>query len=76
MCHKIRGTIAGGSLGPDLTHVAGRQTLAAATIPNTPGYLAAWIEDPQHVKPGNRMPITQIAPPDMNPLLAYLETLE
>ena len=76
MCHRIRGTIAGGSLGPDLTHVAGRQTLAAATIPNTPGYLAAWIEDPQHVKPGNRMPITQIAPPDMNPLLAYLETLE
>ena len=76
MCHRIRGTIAGGSLGPDLTHVAGRQTLAAATIPNTPGYLAAWIEDPQHVKPGNRMPITQIAPPDMHPLLAYLETLE
>jgi cytochrome c oxidase subunit 2 len=76
MCHKIRGTIAGGSVGPDLTHLAGRQTLAAGTIPNTQGYLAAWIEDPQHVKPGNRMPITQIAPPDMHPLLAYLETLE
>jgi cytochrome c oxidase subunit 2 len=76
MCHKIRGTIAGGSLGPDLTHLAGRQTLAAATIPNTPGHLAAWIEDPQHVKPGNRMPITQVAPSDMHPLLAYLETLE
>ena len=76
MCHKVRGTMAGGSLGPDLTHLAGRQTLASGTIPNTPGHLAAWIEDPQHVKPGNRMPITQIPPPDMNPLLAYLETLE
>jgi len=73
---NIRGTQARGDVGPDLTHVGSRTTLAALTIPNDQAALGDWLRDPQHVKPGNRMPITQIAPPDMNPLLAYLETLE
>ena len=74
-CHTIRGTSADGRVGPDLTHVAGRSTLAANTIPNRRGYLAGWIVDPQHVKPGNLMPATNLSGPDLQALLDYLEAL-
>jgi cytochrome c oxidase subunit 2 len=55
-CHRIRGTSAVGSLGPDLTHVGSRLSLAAAMLPNHKGTLAGWIASSQHLKPGNRMP--------------------
>jgi cytochrome c oxidase subunit 2 len=75
-CHTIRGTDAQGEVGPDLTHLASRTTLAAATIPNDYGQLAAWVFDPQHVKPGNRMPAVPLAPDDFRNLIAYLESLK
>jgi cytochrome c oxidase subunit 2 len=74
-CHRIAGTNATGEVGPDLTHVASRRTLAAATIPNTRGYLAGWILDPQHVKPGNKMPATDLDGGQLQDLLDYLESL-
>ena len=52
----MRGTDAGGILGPDLTHLMSRSTIAAGLLPNTPGYLSAWIADAQALKPGARMP--------------------
>lgn len=75
MCHTVRGTIAGGRMGPDLTHFASRSTIAAGTAPNTRGYLAGWIADPQHLKPGNRMPATGLSSGDLQAVVAYLETL-
>jgi cytochrome c oxidase subunit II len=75
-CHTIRGTEASGTLGPDLTHVASRDTLAAATIPNTPGNLLGWIENSQDVKPGNLMPPMELPPEQLRAIVAYLETLE
>jgi cytochrome c oxidase subunit 2 len=75
-CHTIRGTDARGTVGPDLTHLASRTTLAAVTIPNTPQQLAEWIRDPQHVKPGNRMPTLDIPRDDVDALVAYLESLK
>jgi cytochrome c oxidase subunit II len=75
-CHTIRGTSADGDVGPDLTHIASRATLAAGTIPNNQGSLAAWIVDPQHIKPGNRMPALGIQGDQLQPLLAYLERLK
>jgi cytochrome c oxidase subunit 2 len=75
MCHTIRGTQAGGRMGPDLTHFASRSTIAAGTAPNTPGYLAGWIADPQHLKPGNRMPPTGLASEDLQAVVAYLGSL-
>lgn len=74
-CHTIRGTPATGTLGPDLTHVGARRTLAAVTIPNTRGHLGGWIADPQNIKPGSLMPPTPLAPQDLRALLAYLESL-
>jgi cytochrome c oxidase subunit 2 len=75
-CHRIAGTNATGEVGPDLTHLASRRTLAAATLPNTRGYLAGWILDPQHVKPGNKMPATALDGGQLQELLDYLESLK
>jgi cytochrome c oxidase subunit 2 len=74
-CHTIRGTEADGRLGPDLTHLATRSTIAALTLPNTKAELAAWILDPQHAKPGNKMPGFDLAGRDLQALLAYLTGL-
>ena len=75
-CHTVAGTNATGDLGPDLTHLASRRTLAAGTLDNNRGQLAGWIIDPQHVKPGNLMPPTALSGAELQALLAYLETLE
>jgi cytochrome c oxidase subunit 2 len=58
-CHAIRGTRAVGTLGPDLTHVGSRRSLAAGTLTNHVGTMAGWIAGPQEVKPGSAMPATQ-----------------
>ena len=74
-CHTIRGTDADGSLGPDLTHLASRDTIAAGTLPNDAAVLERWITDPQGVKPGADMPPTRLSPQDLRALVAYLESL-
>ena len=74
-CHTVRGTAAGGVAGPDLTHLMSRRTIAAGTIPNTIGALSGWIENPQALKPGARMPPTYVPPVELAQLGAYLETL-
>jgi cytochrome c oxidase subunit 2 len=75
-CHQIRGTPASGNVGPDLTHLETRQTLAAGTIPNDPSHLAAWIAAPQHFKPGNRMPTVPLNGRQFGDMLTYLESLK
>lgn len=75
LCHTIRGTTAGARTAPDLTHFATRSTIGAGTVPNTRGYLGGWIADPQHLKPGNRMPPTGLSSNDLQAVIAYLETL-
>jgi cytochrome c oxidase subunit II len=75
-CHTIRGTNALAVVGPDLTHLASRLTLAAGIIDNNPGNLAGWILDPQHIKPGNLMPPTNMTGDELQALLAYLQILE
>jgi cytochrome c oxidase subunit 2 len=74
-CHTVRGTLAGGTSGPDLTHLMSRQTIAAGTVPNTPGLLVAWIVNPQAIKPGNHMPTLQLRGDEIADISAYLATL-
>ena len=74
-CHQLRGTRAMGTVGPDLTHLATRRSLAALTIPNTPGELAAWIRNPQAIKPGVRMPDLGLPSGEIDELVAYLDGL-
>ena len=75
-CHTVRGTTAGGTLGPDLTHFGSRRTIGAGALPNTPGNLGGWIVNSQTVKPGNRMPPQPLTPEELQALLAYLERLK
>jgi cytochrome c oxidase subunit 2 len=76
-CHTIRGTSAAGTIGPDLTHVGGRLSIAAATLPSDAASFVRWIRDNQHIKPNNRMPEFRIlSDADMAALGAYLEHLE
>ena len=75
-CHTIRGTAASGRVGPDLTHLDSRRTLAALTIPNTPRMLFDWISNPQRIKPGSRMPgFASLPASERHALVAYLEGL-
>ena len=74
-CHAVRGTQAGGILGPDLTHLMSRRTIAAGLLPNTPGNLAAWIADSQALKPGSRMPSLLLSGGDLSAVMNYLQTL-
>jgi cytochrome c oxidase subunit II len=74
-CHAIRGTEASGYVGPDLTHLASRATIAALTLVNTASNLRSWIANPQHAKPGNRMPGLDLPAADVDALAAYLEGL-
>ena len=76
MCHNITGTLAGAHSAPDLTHLASRSTIAAGSLPNTRGYLAGWIADPQHIKPGSRMPTIGLRDEELQAVLSYLETLK
>jgi cytochrome c oxidase subunit 2 len=76
LCHTIRGTSAGGRLGPDLTHLASRSTLAAGTLPNTKHDLIAWVADPQAIKPGNKMPKVPLDGSELDALGEYLRMLE
>ena len=76
MCHRIGGTPAGGTVAPDLTHIASRQTLAAGTLTMSRGNLAAWIADPQGIKPGSNMPVVELSGDELNAVVAYLEGLK
>jgi cytochrome c oxidase subunit 2 len=75
-CHTVRGTEAQGTIGPDLTHVASRQFIAAGTLSNNRGNLAGWIVDPRALKPGTVMPPTRLPPADLQALLVWMETLK
>jgi cytochrome c oxidase subunit 2 len=74
-CHTIQGSQATGSLGPDLTHLASRRTIAAATLPNIHENLSGWILDPQTLKPGCQMPANSLSAADLQAVTAYLESL-
>lgn len=75
-CHSVRGTDARGTIGPDLTHVGSRHSLAAATLENDLAAFVRWIRDGQHVKPENLMPPYEIfTERELRQLAGYLDQL-
>jgi len=81
-CHQVRGLNdkavdrSAVDLGPDLTHLNSRLTIASGSLTLNRGNLAGWISDSQHIKPGNQMPNIYLNSDDLQNLLAYLETLK
>jgi cytochrome c oxidase subunit II len=76
MCHQVRGTIAGGRVAPDLTHIGSRRYIAANTLANNNAYLEAWITHAQSFKPGAEMPdLTDFNGNQLQELVAYLRQL-
>lgn len=75
-CHAISGTAGNQRIGPDLTHLAGRQILAAGAAANTPANLYKWLKDPDSIKPETHMPNFQLSDSQAHALVAYLETLK
>lgn len=74
-CHAVRGTEAEGALGPDLSHLMERSTIASGVLPNDGPTLAHWIADPQSLKPGSLMPAPQLTEYELGDIHAYLKTL-
>lgn len=75
-CHTVRGTAAGGTIGPDLTHLGSRRSTGVDTMALSEASIARFIEHGQHIKPGNRMPPFRIfAPHDLQAVAAYLAAL-
>ncbi len=79
-CHTVSGTTAGGTTGPNLTHLLSRGTFAGAMLETNEQNLRTWVADAPSVKPGSIMPsgigemgLTQ---DDVNAIVAYLMTLD
>jgi cytochrome c oxidase subunit 2 len=75
-CHAIKGTVAVGKFGPDLTHVMSRQTLGSGVIDNTPANMRVWVNNPQDPKPGCFMPSLKLTDQELTQVVNYLETLK
>ncbi|WP_281354052.1 cytochrome c oxidase subunit II [Mesorhizobium zhangyense] len=76
-CHTVHGTEATGTLGPDLTHLGSRESLAAGILPNTEEAIRRFIADPDVIKPGSKMPAFRMLPEDdLQAIASYLKGLK
>jgi cytochrome c oxidase subunit 2 len=71
----VRGTVANGRFGPDLTHLMSRATIASGAAENTPGNLRAWLKDPEAIKRGSLMPAMKLSDADIESLAEYMQSL-
>ena len=74
-CHTVRGTPAIGRFGPDLTHLMSRDTIASGAVTNNAENLRRWIQNPDVIKPGSKMPAMGLGETELNAVTAYMETL-
>jgi cytochrome c oxidase subunit II len=74
-CHTVRGTVANGRFGPDLTHLMSRATIASGAAENTPENLRLWLKDPEAIKPGSLMPAMKLADAELEALVQYMQSL-
>jgi cytochrome c oxidase subunit 2 len=77
LCHTVRGTIAHGRTGPDLTHFGSRRGIAANMMANDDANLSAWVTHAQSLKPASEMPnITEFDGNELHAIVAYLRGLQ
>src|SRR5690606_9011075 len=76
-CHRIDGTEARGTVGPDLSHLGSRLTLGAGILPNTVEEIARFIREPDTIKPGSKMPAFGMLPEtEIAAIAGYLKGLQ
>lgn len=75
-CHTIQGTVATGTFGPNLTHLASRDTIASGSVPLNAKNLREFIDNPAHFKPGVLMPSMHLSNHDLDAVTAYLMSLK
>lgn len=75
-CHAVNGTVATGQFGPDLTHLASRDTIASGAIPLTTANVHAFVDNPNNLKPGSLMPPMHLSAHDLDAVTAYLMSLK
>jgi cytochrome c oxidase subunit 2 len=75
-CHTVRGTVANGRFGPDLTHLMSRVTIASGAAENTPENLRVWLRDPDAIKPGSLMPAMKVSDAELDALVRYMQSLQ
>ncbi len=75
-CHAVRGTIAQGVIGPDLTHVGSRRRIAAGILENTPANMERWIKNSRGVKPGSLMVVPELDDEVVQRIVSYLRDLK
>ena len=75
-CHALRGTEARATIGPDLTRIGARRSVALDTMPLTAANLERFLLHGQSVKPGNTMPEFRVlSQADLEALVTYLLSL-
>jgi cytochrome c oxidase subunit 2 len=74
-CHTVRGTVANGRFGPDLTHLMSRATIASGAAENTPQNLRVWLREPDAIKPGSLMPAMKLSDAELDALVQYMQSL-
>jgi cytochrome c oxidase subunit 2 len=75
-CHRIKGTPAQGTAGPDLSHLGSRLTIGAGLLVNDAETLARFIAHPASLKPGARMPAyLHLSDADLGAMAEWLKGL-
>lgn len=75
-CHRIQGTAANANVGPDLTHLAGRDEILTGLLKNSEANLFKWVDHPQDIKPGAHMPDFNFKKDTLNAIVHYLNQLK
>ncbi|MGN6801617.1 MAG: cytochrome c oxidase subunit II [Ginsengibacter sp.] len=75
-CHRIQGTAATATAGPDLTHLAERDELLTGLLSNNKENLFKWVDNPQQIKPGAHMPDFKFKKDTVDAIVHYLLQLK
>jgi cytochrome c oxidase subunit 2 len=76
-CHTIKGTPAGGKVGPELTHLMSKKSIAGGALsPVNEENLRRWVKNPPAVKPSTQMPNLGLSDQQVNDIVLFLMTLK
>ena len=76
-CHTIDKTTAQGKIGPNLTHLMSKKSIAGGALsPVNEETLTRWVSNPPAVKPGTLMPNLGLSQQQVHDIVLFLQTLK